>query len=120
MQKVMVINRDNSNIIIEQGELANTFLNRLKGLLGRKTMNPGEGLLIYPCDMIHSIGMRMEIDVLFISKENRILHIIERMVPNKISKHIKNSCYVLELPAGQTARTETKGGQELCVVVEHN
>lgn len=120
MQKAVVINRDNSNIIVEQGELANTFLTRLKGLLGRRIMNPGEGLLIYPCDMIHSIGMKMEIDVLFVSQDNRILHIIERMVPNRISKHIKDSCYVVELPSGQVARTKTRGGQELCVVFESN
>lgn len=118
MKKIMVINRNNNNIIVEQGELANTFFNRLKGLLGRKTIYPGEGLLIYPCDMVHSIGMRMEIDVLFVSKDNRIVHIIERMIPNRISKQIENSCYVLELPSGYVARTGTKGGQDLCVVVE--
>ena len=118
MRKVMVINKDNLNIIMEQGELANTFFKRFKGLLGRKRICPGEGLLIYPCKMIHSFGMSLEIDVLFVSKQNRIVHIIERMLPNKISKHIKNASYVLELPSGQAARTGTKGGQELCVVVE--
>ncbi|MEN6328166.1 MAG: DUF192 domain-containing protein [Syntrophomonas sp.] len=120
MQRAMVINRDNSNIIVEQGELANTFLTRLKGLLGRKSMNPGEGLLICPCDMVHSIGMKMEIDVLFVSQDNRIVNIIEKMAPNRISKHIKNSCYVIELPSGQIARTKTQHGQELCVVFESN
>ncbi len=120
MQRAMVINRNNSNIIVEQGELANTFLSRFKGLLGRKCMNPGEGLLICPCDMIHSIGMKIEIDVLFVSRDNRIVHIIEKMVPNRISKYIKNSCYVIELPSGQIARTKTQHGQELCVVFESN
>lgn len=120
MQRAMVINKENLNIIVEQGELANTFLTRLKGLLGRKSMNYGEGLLICPCDMIHSIGMKMEIDVLFVSQDNRIVHIIEKMAPNRISQHIKDSCYVIELPSGQVARTETRRGQELCVVFENN
>ncbi|MEN6350264.1 MAG: DUF192 domain-containing protein [Syntrophomonas sp.] len=118
MKKIMVLNMENGELIINQGKLANTFASRLIGLMGKKKIVPGEGLMLYPCDMIHSVGMKIEIDVLFVSKEDRVVHIIERMPHNRISPRVKNARYVLELAAGQIAETGTIKGHKLEIILD--
>ena len=39
---------------------------RVKGLLDRDHLEPGEGIWIYPASSIHTVGMRFPIDVLFL------------------------------------------------------
>lgn len=116
MKKIMVINIDNGNILVEKGGLASNFFTRCKGLLGKKEMPPGEGLVLYPCNMVHSIGMQIVIDVLFVSRDNQVIYIIKEMAPNRISDLVNNAHYVVELPAGQACRTGTAIGQKISVI----
>ena len=46
--------------------VADKLLLRMKGLLGRKSLDHGEGLWIKPCMGIHTFGMRFPIDVIFL------------------------------------------------------
>jgi uncharacterized membrane protein (UPF0127 family) len=115
MQQLIITNINNKEILADQCYHANTFLTRLKGLLGKKQMAPGEGLLISPCSSVHTLGMKIDIDVIFLSADHEILHIIERMRPGKLSPIIKKSHSVLELPAGQIRRTNTHVGHYLNV-----
>lgn len=116
MKKIMVMNIDNGNILVEKGRLASNFFTRCKGLLGKREMFPGEGLVLYPCNMVHSIGMQMLIDVLFVSGDNQVIYMIEEMAPNRISAMVNNARYVVELPAGQACRTNTAIGQKISVI----
>ncbi len=116
MRKTIIFNTSNGRLLAEEGSLANTFLSRLKGWLGKKAMPEGEGLIIYPCTKVHSIGMKIVIDVLFLSRSNEIVYIIKQMSPNRISPHIKNAHYVIELPAGQVLRTGTVVGDTVSVI----
>ncbi len=113
MQQLKVINIDNGEQVASSCYLANNFFTRLKGLLGRKQMSEGEGLLIKPCSSVHTLGMKMTIDVVFLSSDFKVLHIIEEMQPGKLSPIIKHSSSVLELPPGQVRRSGLKIGQRL-------
>ena len=53
-----------------QGRAADTFFTRFKGLIGAPSLTKGEGLLILPCNSIHTHVMRFPIDVLYVSKDN--------------------------------------------------
>ena len=46
-----------------------TMLERMRGLLGRPPLRPGQALLIDDCNMVHTIGMRYAIDVVFVDRE---------------------------------------------------
>ncbi len=113
MQVLQIINEGSGEIIASHCYLADSFFTRFKGLLGRKQMSEGEGLLIKPCSSVHTLGMKMIIDVVFISSDNQVLHIIEEMEPGKLSPIIKNSSLVLELPPGQVRRSGLKVGHRL-------
>lgn len=100
MKTAKVFNVVKDQVILEKAYIADSFLLRLRGLLGRKELAPAEGLIIKPCNAIHTIGMAFAIDVAFVDAENRICHIIDRMGPNKVGKAVKNARYVIEGPAG--------------------
>ena len=78
---------------------ANRFVLRLRGLIGRE-INDFKGLMLTPCNQIHTFFMNYPIDAVFLSDENIILHIEENMAPNKIGKKIKNAKKVVELKSG--------------------
>ncbi|HWP97454.1 MAG TPA: DUF192 domain-containing protein [Syntrophomonadaceae bacterium] len=113
MSQTKVVNQENGQILMDSGKWADTFLTRLKGLLRCKYLAPGDGLIIEPCNMVHSLGMSIPIDVLFVSRDHEILHIIDTMRPNRFSPCIKQARYVVELPAGQVHTTETRVGHRL-------
>lgn len=118
MQEMMVFNLSSTKLLCSQAKYANVFFRRLIGLLGKKELLEGEGLILSPCNMVHSLGMRMSIDVLFLSNTHEVIYRIERMPPNKISPCIKEASYVIELPAGLIAQTRTSLGDTiLCKAV---
>jgi len=79
---------------------AATFLTRMKGLLGRKSLDPDEGLLISPCRQVHGFHMRFPLDILFLDRQFKVLKVI-CLNPGQISPVVKNAYYVLEVTAGQ-------------------
>ena len=115
MNDILVINENSGEVLVNKGRIAKDFWSRLKGLLGVKRMQAGEGLMILPCNRIHTIGMSMTIDVLFVSLEGEIKHAIQSMKPGKISPYIASASFVLELPAGQIKQTNTCAGQRIAL-----
>lgn len=91
---------DDEVFICDNLRVAGNSLSRLRGLLGKRALLPGEGLLIIPCNQIHTYFMRFSIDCVFLAENGEILHLIEALAPWKVSKRISLACQVLELPAG--------------------
>jgi len=56
--------------LLDEVEIADTFLRRLKGLLGRKKIEKGYGLLLIPCASIHMFFMKFSIDVFFLKEKD--------------------------------------------------
>jgi uncharacterized membrane protein (UPF0127 family) len=89
---------------------------RTKGLLGTSSLEAGDGLLIEPCQSIHSFGMRYPFDAVFINREGKVLHTISRMKPSRLSRHVFGARAVLELPAGTIEATGTAKGDVLRIL----
>jgi len=87
---------ENGETILSNVAYANNFWLRLKGLLGKKSITPQQGLLIEPCNSVHSLGMKFPIAVIYLSKDNQILHVIPEMQPGKLGPLIRKSRRVLE------------------------
>ena len=86
---------------------------RRRGLLGRDGLAPGEALVIAPCTAIHTARMRFPIDVVFTSREGRILK-VAAAVPAWRVRVAWRAFAVVELAAGAAARH----GLERGVVLE--
>lgn len=92
---------------------ADSFGLRLLGLMFRARLAPGEGLLIQPCQQVHTHFMRFPIDVLFLDEGMRVVQIIRAMAPWRFSPRVAEARAVLELAAG--AATEVALGDQLKV-----
>lgn len=82
---------------IAQADVADTFFTRFRGLMGQSPIE--RPLWIAPCADIHTFCMKEPIDVVFLSREGKVLRIIEAMPKNKMSGAVKGAYSVLELPA---------------------
>ena len=112
---MLILNVTRNSIILADALVADTFFTRLKGLLGTKSLDKGRGLMIVPCSSIHTIGMKYAIDVLFIDQYDRIVKIEKGMSASKFS-FCHKSRYVVELPAGVLADTNTIVGDTVARV----
>ena len=85
---------------------------RMKGLLGRSELRPGEGLLLRPASAIHTFFMRFPIDAVFLDRDWRVVGIAGDVAPWRTAGR-KGAKAVLELPAGESARRGLRPGDLL-------
>jgi uncharacterized protein len=93
-------------------ELANTSAARRRGLLGVKDLAVESGLWITPCEAIHTFGMKMPLDVIFIDRNFAVRKILTNLAPRRIGVCLVAHS-VLELRAGTVARTGAQRGDKL-------
>lgn len=113
MEEVCIINETRGISLAEKACVAKSFFSRLKGLLGKKGLQPQEGLVIIPCSSVHCLGMKFPIDVIYVSSDHKILELVENLQPNRLGPVVKESKYVIELPAGTITATATSKGDTL-------
>jgi uncharacterized membrane protein (UPF0127 family) len=112
MDRVFIRNLDRGTVIAQTAQVAETSSTRRRGLLGRSSLPDGEGLWIVPCESVHTVGMQFPIDVLYLSRDRRILKIRPAMAAWRISACLRAHS-VLELPSGTAAATGTRRGDRL-------
>ncbi len=110
--KLRIRNATRGTVLAEAADIADTSEKRRTGLLKRQSLNRGEGLLIDPCEGIHSFGMKFAFDALFLDGDRKVLKVRASMPRRRISLCLRAHC-VLELPAGTAADTGTVAGDKL-------
>jgi uncharacterized membrane protein (UPF0127 family) len=105
--------RKNNETVIDEVELADSFIRRFCGLMYRKTMAKNHGLLLNPCNQIHTFGMKFAIDALFLSKDYVIIKIEESIKPGKVCKTVNGAHFVLELCGGVAKEAGLSVGDKL-------
>jgi len=108
-----VINLSNNYIIGDQIHIADNPLKKMVGLLSRKNLDYGEGLLIKNTNSIHSIGMRFNFDAVYLDKEYNVVKTIEKIKPWRIMPVVFNAKHVLELPAGMVEKAQIRVNNRL-------
>src|SRR5207253_3120640 len=98
--------------VCDRCSVADTFLPRLRGLLGRRGLAPGEGLLLRPCSSIHTMFMRFAVDVVFLDRELRVVHVVPNLRPWRLAAS-KGARSVLELAAGESDPRRIRAGEAL-------
>src|SRR5688572_12119833 len=107
--KYQLLNRSKQTVLATEVELADTSWRRMKGLLGQTSedFSGGKGLWISPSQGIHTIGMRFPIDVVYLDKGHRVIHVSHSVPPFRIAAIRLRARSVIELPAGTLAQTQT-------------
>jgi uncharacterized membrane protein (UPF0127 family) len=94
--------------------VADSIRTRMRGLLGRAGLEPGEGLLLRPANSVHTAFMRFAIDVVFLDRELKVLDVLEAVPPWRM-KARRGARAVLELGAGEAARLGIVPGERLLI-----
>jgi uncharacterized protein len=84
--------------------IASTFGSRFMGLMFRKRLPEGSGLLLLPCSSVHMCFMRMALDIVYMDAGLRVLGVQQGLKPWRVGTIIKGVKQVLELPAGTARR----------------
>jgi uncharacterized protein len=91
----------NDGVVMASAEVAEDSRAKRRGLLGRDGI---EGcLVIEPCRWIHTIGMRIPIDVAFVGPEGAVLKTV-RMSRHRIGMPVRGARMVIEAEAGAFSR----------------
>lgn len=112
---MQVHNRTRDQPLITHGELAETFWKRLRGLMGRSSLQEGEGLVLKGDKSIHSFFMKFPIDVVYADRGGRVVGLDPSMAPSRIGPIVWRAAYILELPAGVIQATGTCIGDQLMI-----
>lgn len=108
-----VINRTNGRVLATAAGVATSVFGRMKGLLGRPSLDEGEGLVITPCISIHTFGMRFAIDAVFFNSSKKAVAVLRGLKPNRATRLYPSASGVLELPAGVLDSAPVEPGDEL-------
>jgi uncharacterized membrane protein (UPF0127 family) len=110
-----VTNVTKNAVLADASGKVDTPLRRGIGLIGKKGLPPGGGLVIQPCNSVVSFFMRFPIDVIFLDRDGVVCHVIHSMVPWRTSKIVKQAKLVVELPAGTAKMTSTEPGDRVTI-----
>jgi len=107
-----VLLRQDGSPVCERCLLAETPLTRLKGLLGRRGLEQGEGLLLRPASSIHTFFMRFPIDAVWVDRDLNVLDVSHEVAPWRTAA-CKGAKGVVEMAAGEARRVGLTAGDNL-------
>ncbi len=79
---------------------ASTFRARLLGLALLADLPPRHALLIPSCRSVHTFGMRLRLDLVFLDRRGEPLRVVRDLAPGRLSGCLKASA-VIETGAGE-------------------
>lgn len=91
--------------------VADTFGRRLLGVLARG-LGEGEGVLLVPCEAVHTFFLRSPLDVLFLARDGTVLAAREGLGPWRVA-WTKGAWAALELPPGSLRRAGLEPGERV-------
>ena len=113
MSTIAIMNLTRSASLANAATVAADPFTRFIGLLGKRSLPSGGGLLLRPCSSIHMFGMRFPIDAVYVAADNTIVKMVSHLAPWQIGLIVPQAEYIIELPAGTIATTTTCIGDQL-------
>ncbi len=108
-----VVNAESGKIIASKVRIAETFKSRSIGLLDRSSIAEEEGLLIKPCNSIHTFFMKFPIDAIFLNKDNIVVKVVHGIPAWRLSGAMLRGFMVLELKSGTATKYGIVAGNKL-------
>jgi uncharacterized membrane protein (UPF0127 family) len=109
MQTAKLLKSDGT-VVAARCRVARTPWSRMRGLLGRASLAPGEAMLFRPASSIHMFFMRFAIDAVFCDRDLVVLKVVPSLRPWRIASH-RGAKVVIELAEG--AATGLSPGEHL-------
>jgi|SRR5450755_1130364 uncharacterized membrane protein (UPF0127 family) len=108
-------NRTRRAYLATQLAVADTYLSRLRGLMGAGSHSfpAGSGLWIIPSHGVHTFVMRFPIDVAYLDKRKTIIYMAHDLKPWRVAPVSMRTSSVIELPGNTLKSTGTAIGDEI-------
>jgi uncharacterized protein len=116
--KTIALRTAEGRFIAHEVRIVHSLLARWCALSRERSLPTRAGLLLSPARGIHTLGMRFAVDVVFLSRQMRVVGLAARVPPLRVLLAPRGTGRVLELAAGQIAATCLKAGA--FIVVESN
>jgi uncharacterized membrane protein (UPF0127 family) len=97
--KSAVLTKGDGTVLSDRCHLADSSLVRMRGLLGRSGLEPGESMLFRPAGSIHMLFMRFAIDAVFCDEELVVLSVVPGLRPWRMASE-RGAKVVIELAEG--------------------
>ncbi len=109
----MIADLDNGAVLASAPRRARMPWTRLRGMILRGFSEKLDAMVFPRCRSIHTCFMLMEIDVLFVDGEGRIVRCIHSLPPWRMAAAPRSAVLTVELPAGTILRAGTAEGHRL-------
>ncbi len=100
--KTIALTTADGRVVCSRCRVADRPWSRLRGLLGRAALEPGEGLLLRPAGSIHMLFMRFPIDAVFCDRELVVIDVVYGLKPWRAAAR-RGAKVVVELADGAAA-----------------
>ena len=111
--RMRIVNRRTGAVLADRVEKATSVRARLRGLLGRKGLDPGSALVIAPCTSIHTFFMQFTIDAAFLGRDGRVIRAISSLRPWRATRIYPAATMVVEFREGALADGDVREGDTL-------
>jgi uncharacterized protein len=108
--RVTAVHTDDGRVVCARCALATSFWTRFRGLMGRASLAPDEGMLFRPAGSIHMFFMRFPIDAVFCDRDLRVVKVVRGLRPWRTAA-ARGAKVVLELADGAAA--DLREGEQL-------
>jgi uncharacterized membrane protein (UPF0127 family) len=115
MRRVQLIDKSKNTVIAGNVEVADHGFARMRGLLGRTSLDAGDGLWIRPSSGIHTFGMSFPIDVVGLNASLTVTKLWKNVKPQRMTALKWNVRSVIELQAGFIEACGLKLGDQVTV-----
>ncbi len=107
-----ITNERTGQLVSADVNLANNPFSRMKGLLGRGSLRSGEAIILKPASSIHTAFMRFSIDVVFLNRDDEVVHLKPDLAPFRLGAAV-GARSVIEMPAGRLSEIDLQVGDRL-------
>jgi len=107
--RLRLVNRSRGTTLADRVEVATSSWARAVGLMGRRSLPEGFGLVIAPCGSVHLFLVHVPLDIVHLDADGVVLRVVS-LSPWSIGPRVRGSAVVVEVPAGAAARAETRAG----------
>jgi hypothetical protein len=117
--QLALVNERTGRVVASRLELAGDSATRNRGLLGRPALEGGDALVLAPCWAVHTWRMRFPIDILFATRDGRIVKALQEVRPWRMAASPR-AFAVIEMRAGTLAARRVVAGDRVRVTADSN
>ena len=108
----LTLRREDGRIVCERCVVADRAHRRMRGLMGRRRLDAGQGMVLRPAFAIHTHFMRFPIDVVFLDSDQVVIGIEKEVKPWRTAS-CRGAREVVELAAGECDRRGLEVGDRV-------